>query len=79
MTFSSFPFLFIFLPAVFLLYFLLRNDTLRNVLLVVASLIFYAFGEPMAVFIMIVSILLNYCFGLLAAKKAQENPLWCLP
>ncbi len=74
MTFSSFPFLFIFLPAVFLLYFLLRNDTLRNVLLVVSSLIFYAFGEPMAVFIMIVSILLNYCFGLLASKKGARKP-----
>jgi alginate O-acetyltransferase complex protein AlgI len=60
-------FLFAFLPVTFVLYVLCRNDTLRNVLLAAASLVFYAVGEPVAVFIMVVSIVLNYFLGRAAA------------
>lgn len=67
MTFSSVVFLFAFLPVTFGLYALIPNITARNVLLTAASLGFYAFGEPKAVFIMIISICLNYVFGRLAA------------
>ena len=51
MVFSSVTFLFIFLPIVFVLYTLLPNLTLKNTLLIIASLIFYAFGEPIYVFL----------------------------
>lgn len=68
MTFSSLAFLFIFLPCVFLLYFVCRNDHMRNILLIVASLLFYAYGEPVAVFIMLISIGSNYVFGLMCAE-----------
>lgn len=68
MTFSSLAFLLIFFPIVFLLYWACSNKHLRNALLIVASLFFYAYGEPVAVIIMILSICLNYFFGLLCAE-----------
>ena len=73
MTFSSLVFLFIFFPIVFLLYALIRNKIARNVILAVASIIFYAFGEPVAVIIMLISILFNYFLGLLASKEKHDK------
>ncbi|MBR6044583.1 MAG: MBOAT family protein [Ruminococcus sp.] len=75
MTFSSVIFLFIFFPVTFLLYAIIPNLTARNVILAAASLVFYAFGEPFAVMLMVLSIIFNYIFGRLAsgdkhAKKA---------
>ena len=79
MTFSSLVFLLIFFPIVFLLYWACCNNHLRNALLIIASLFFYAYGEPVAVLIMIVSICLNYYFGLLCAgvigKKSENEKL----
>lgn len=46
---------------------------LRNVFLTVASLLFYAWGEPKFVIIMILSILMNYVFGLLVAKREEAS------
>ena len=63
MVFSSLIFLWMFLPIVLGLYFL-SKENYRNVLLLVASLIFYAWGEPVYVFVMMLSILINYCCGL---------------
>ena len=73
MTFSSVTFLFMLLPATFILYAVIRNTSARNVILAAASLIFYAFGEPVAVMIMIISIILNYLFGLGAAGKKWDK------
>lgn len=56
-----------FLPAVFLLDRTLSSLKARNALLLAASLLFYAFGEPVYVFLMLISILLNYFWGRLAA------------
>lgn len=64
MVFSSAIFLFCFLPVVLLIYYLLKIEY-RNAFLLCASLIFYAWGEPKFVFIIILSILINYIFGLL--------------
>lgn len=80
MTFSSLVFLFIFFPIVFLLYAIGKNDLYRNILLVVTSLVFYTYGEPVAVFIMLISICLNYVFGLMcgevfANRKKQSSDL----
>lgn len=74
MTFSSVTFLFIFLPVVVILYTIIRQHTLRNVILAAASLVFYAYGEPVAVMIMIISIILNYLFGLGAATEKYGKP-----
>ncbi len=73
MTFSSVTFLFLFLPVTFLLYAVCPQKTLRNLILAAASLVFYAFGEPVAVVIMIVSIICNYLFGLWASGRRLDR------
>ncbi len=63
MIFSSVFFIFIFLPIVLLLYFLVPK-ILKNPVILIASLIFYAWGEPVYILLMIFSILFNYLTGL---------------
>jgi len=65
MVFSSLSFLCVFLPAVLVLYRLMPSLRAKNVLLMVASLVFYAYGEPVYVLLMVVSALLNYSWALL--------------
>ena len=63
MVFSSLIFLWMFLPIVLGMYFLTK-ESYRNVLLLAASLFFYAWGEPVYVLVMILSIVINYICGL---------------
>ena len=63
MVFSSLIFLWMFLPIVLGMYFLTK-ESYRNVLLLAASLFFYAWGEPVYVLVMILSIVINYIYGL---------------
>ena len=72
MLFSSNTFLFGFLPAVVVLYYLCPRRC-RNVLLLVSSLIFYGWGEPKYLLLMLVSILLNYFCGLAAARQQSRQ------
>ena len=73
MVFSSLLFLFRYLPFVLVLYFICPKK-LRNLLLFVVSLIFYAWGEPIYVVLMIFSTLVDYTHGLLVAHyKAAGN------
>ena len=67
MLFSSIPFLYYFLPAVIILYFIAPKK-LRNSVLLLSSLFFYAWGEPKYVFLMAASILLGYIWGLLIER-----------
>ena len=64
MVFSSLTFLFIFLPAVLLFYFLLPGIKAKNAVLCLFSLVFYAWGEPVYILLMLASILLNWLAGL---------------
>jgi alginate O-acetyltransferase complex protein AlgI len=64
LVFSSVAFLFLFLPAVLGLYFFAR-PRFRNAVLVAASLLYYSWGEPAFLPIVLTSIILNYGFGLL--------------
>lgn len=64
MVFSSVFFLFVFLPIVLILYYIAPNR-LQNSILLVFSLLFYMWGEPTFVFVMMLSIFLNYLAGLL--------------
>ena len=68
MVFSSAIFLFLFFPIVCALYFIVPGIRAKNGLLIIASFIFYAFGEPIYVLLMIGSIIVNYIFGLLEGK-----------
>lgn len=60
MVFSSQIFLFVFLPITFLLLFVFRNIKAQNVILLAMSLLFYAWGEPVYIFLMLATVLLNY-------------------
>lgn len=60
MVFSSMVFLCIFLPVIFVLHLAAPGIRLKNALLLVASLIFYAYGEPVYVFLMLASVFVNY-------------------
>ena len=75
MVFSSLTFLCVFLPTVFLLYYLTPSVRMQNILLIVASLVFYAYGEPVYILLMLFSILINYGFGLLL-EKAEMMTVW---
>ncbi|MCL2096138.1 MAG: MBOAT family protein [Oscillospiraceae bacterium] len=68
MLFSSLPFLFAFLPLFFMIYFIVKKRTVRNLVLLIFSLIFYAWGEPVYVFLMLFSILCDYIFGYCVSK-----------
>ena len=71
MVFSSFTFLFIFLPLVLLTYFLAKKRQLRNIVLLVFSLIFYAWGEPVYVILMLLSIIVNYLIALKIERRKR--------
>ncbi len=72
MLFSSVTFLFYFLPAALLLYFLAPRR-LKNAVLLLVSLIFYGWGEPKYVALMLVSIVQGYVFGLLIEKHRGQK------
>ncbi len=72
MVFSSAVFLFAFLPFTLTGYYLLGRR-FKNAFLLITSLLFYAWGEPSFVFVMILSILVNYAFGLLVVRREDEG------
>ena len=67
MVFSSILFLGLFLPVTLFLYYLFPNRRIRNAVLLIASLVFYAWGEPVWVFAMVALAVLDYLAGLLLA------------
>ena len=75
MVFSSVVFLCIFFPIVFLLHTVLPNGHIRNGILVIASILFYAFGEPIYVTLLLISALANYLFGLFVTGKHPKAVL----
>ena len=72
MVFSSIVFIFTFLPVVILACYL-APVKLRNFVLLLASLVFYAWGEPVYLFLMLYSILFNYVMGLDIAAKQEKG------
>ncbi len=78
MVFSSFTFLFIFLPLVLLTYFLAKKRQLRNIVLLVFSLIFYAWGEPVYVLLMLLSIIVNYFIALKIERRKRGKKKWMI-
>lgn len=72
MVFSSTIFLCVYLPLVLLGYYICPKKG-KNLFLLIVSLIFYAWGEPKYVFLMIFSILVNYVFGLLMDKHRENK------
>lgn len=68
MVFSSLIFLCIFLPVNFILYFISTNKTYRNIILLVTSLFFYAWGEPVWVILLVFTATFDYFNGLIVEK-----------
>ena len=68
MVFSSLTFLYVFLPILLILYYLKKNETYRNWLLIVSSLLFYAYGEPVWVTLLIFSATVDFSMGLIIEK-----------
>ena len=68
MVFSSVIFLFLFLPLVLLAYYALPGRKAKNIVLLIASLLFYFWGEDKLVVILIASVVINYLSGLLIWK-----------
>ena len=79
MVFSSAVFLFAFLPLTIFGYFLLPRKW-RNAYLMLASLVFYAWGEPKFVLVMIASILMNYLLDFWSSERRTKpvgSGSWC--
>lgn len=72
MLFSSTTFLFIFLPVVLAVYFICPKKA-RNVVLLLASLLFYAWGEPRYILVMLATILVNYVLALVCASCKEQG------
>jgi len=72
MVFSSLIFLYIFLPVCVLLYFAFPQIKAKNAVLIAASLLFYAMGEPVYVFLLIAISLVNFLFGLFLGEYRGE-------
>ncbi len=77
MVFSSIPFLYYFLPCVLLLY-LAAPRKLKNTVLLLTSLVFYAWGEPKFVLVMLLTILQGYLFGILIERSEGRRAQVCL-
>ncbi|HEY8499639.1 MAG TPA: MBOAT family O-acyltransferase, partial [Clostridia bacterium] len=73
MIFSGLIFLCIFLPITILLYYILKSRRWRNGLLIAASLVFYAWGEPRYVVLLLICSLFNYFSGISIEKSNARN------
>lgn len=72
MVFSSIPFLFFFFPLFLILYYIVPFK-IKNYILLIFSLVFYAWGEPVYIILMIFSSFINYLAGLLIDKSNNKN------
>ena len=75
MVFSSIPFLYYFLPAVLAVYFLTPRRW-KNAVLLLASLVFYGWGEPKLLWLMVFTIAVFYLCGLAIGRSEKHKKLW---
>ena len=73
MVFSSVVFLFYYLPAVLAVYYLVPRKY-RNIWLFAVNLVFYGWGEPVYILLMVFSVTINYCSGRIIARWRREKP-----
>ena len=73
MEFSTLTFLFFFFPIFLFSYFIIKNRKYRNIVLLIFSLLFYAWGEPVYILLMILSIIMNYYFAKLIDKSKSRK------
>ena len=75
MVFSTLTFLFFFFPLVFLLYYLIPNRTYKNVILLIFSLVFYGWGEPKFIILMLLASFVAYIGGIFIQRFEDANKL----
>ena len=75
MVFSSTIFLFFFFPLFLVCYFLVKDIKKKNIILLLFSLVFYAWGEPYYIFLMLFSIVFNYFMTIWMDKKKSKKIL----
>src|SRR5574344_400904 len=75
MLFSSITFFGFFLPIVLILYYALPSVKYRNCILLLSSLLFYAWGEPKFVLLMIISIIFNFNMGIFISEKESKKKI----
>lgn len=73
MVFADLFFLYIFLPLCLISYFVIKNIKYRNAVLIIFSLLFYAWGEPAVVFLLILSTIVNWLLGLAIDKHRNDK------
>lgn len=74
MNFASISFLFFFFPAVFLIYYALSfHRGLQNIWLFIAGIVFYAWGEPVYIILLLISMIFNWFMGLYMGKKNKKD------
>ena len=73
MVFSSMTFLWIILPIVFVLSLVVRNIKVQNIILLIFSLLFYAWGEPAYLLILLASVIMNWGLGLLMESLPKHK------
>ena len=79
MVFSSTVFLCVFLPLVLFCYYIAPGKWAKNIILLLFSLVFYGWGEPSLVILMVVSILANYLFGIMIHSCHNNGTKGLLP
>ncbi len=75
MLFSDLAFIYVFLPLTCFVYFLVGKK-FKNLVLVIAGIIFYFYGEPKYGFLLLITTLITYLFGLVIAKKKKK--IWLI-
>ena len=78
MVFSSLTFLVFFFPVVLLLYFNWNNEKYKNIVLLFTSLIFYSWGEPKWIFVMLFTVVINYLCGIIISKSKKRKLFWVI-
>lgn len=73
MVFSSLSFTFLFMPLFFIIYLLFKNIRIKNIILLVFSLFFYAWGEAIYVFLMLGCIIINYLMAIIIEKQKKSK------
>ena len=73
MEFSTLTFLIFFFPLFLFSYFIFKKRSIRNLVLLVFSLFFYAWGEPVYILLMLLSIVMNYYFAILIDKYSKKK------
>ena len=75
MLLSSLTFLLAFFPLVLVLYYVNNNRVYRNIILLISSLIFYSWGEPRTIIIMIITIIVNYVMAIMIEENEKYRKL----